>query len=440
MALGLRTTTPDVRRPSEETPRGRAWVVGLCFAAIVFDGYDLIVYGSVVPALLDQWSLTPQQAGDIGSYALVGMFAGALAVGPLTDRFGRRALFAACLTWFSTAMLVVATAPNPEVLGAARFLAGLGFGGVVPTAIALTVEWAPAGRRSLYNAVMLSGFPAGGILAAVLAINLLEDRGFRVLFAFGAVPLVTIVPLALRFLPESPDFQPSRKIAATPKRPTKRPKGLLTLLKGGSARAAWVFAAANFCSMLLVYGLNTWLPQIMRRAGYPLGSALTFLLVLNIGAIVGGVSGSFLADRIGSRRVATAGLLTCALCVSLLGSHWPIVALYLLVAAVGATGVGSQMVLFGYVATHFAPDARVTALGFTTGIGRLGAVCGPILGGHLLAWQVGTNWNFRVYAAVALIGALCARAVPPSTRRPDTGAAMHDGAPPSPALAPSPSG
>jgi AAHS family benzoate transporter-like MFS transporter len=92
-------------------------VVGLCFAAIVFDGYDLIVYGSVVPALLDQWSLTPQQAGDIGSYALVGMFAGALAVGPLTDRFGRRALFAACLTWFSTAMLVVATAPNPEVLG-----------------------------------------------------------------------------------------------------------------------------------------------------------------------------------------------------------------------------------------------------------------------------------------------------------------------------------
>lgn len=400
----------------------RLWVVALCFAAIVFDGYDLIVYGSVVPDLLNitEWSLTPQRVGDIGSYALLGMFAGALASGPLTDRVGRRTLFLGCLTWFSLAMIPVALAPNPGVLGLARFLAGLGFGGVVPTAIALTVEWAPPGRRNLYNALMLSGFPAGGILAATLAITLLEPYGFRLLFGLGALPLVTVVPLALRFLPESPGFDRVRRPAVTqPASPASG--GLPALLKGHGAFAACVFAAANFCGMLLVYGLNTWLPQIMRQAGYPLGSALSFLLLLNVGGIAGGLWGSALADRIGSRRVATGAFMCSALCVALLGSELPVGALYVLVACVGASGVGCQIVLFGYVATHFPPDVRATALGFTTGIGRLGAVCGPVLGGYLVARDVGALANFAVFAAFAVAGALCARAVPPAASQHQTG-------------------
>ena len=398
-------TAPSLAREG----RDRTWVVALCFAAIVFDGYDLIVYGSAVPALLAKpdWSLTPAQVGDIGSYALLGMFAGALAAGPLADRIGRRGLLIACLTWFSTAMIFVAAAPSPSLLGLARFVAGLGFGGVVPTAIALTVEWAPPGRRNLYNAVMLSGFPAGGVLAAVAALNLLEDHGFRVLFALGAVPLITVVPLALRHLPESPAF-----LHAAPRRPAEPPAGgLRTLLRGRTRVAAVVFAGANFCGMLLVYGLNTWLPQIMRAAGYPLGSALTFLLILNLGAIAGGLFGSTLADRFGCHVVAPAAFLASSVSVALLGSELPTAVLYVLVACVGAAGVGSQVLLFGYVATHFPPDVRASALGFTSGIGRLGAVCGPILGGRLVAWELGPAWNFAAFAAVALAGAAFTRTV-----------------------------
>jgi AAHS family benzoate transporter-like MFS transporter len=165
-------------------------VVAICFASIVFDGYDLIVYGTVVPALLEyrEWDLTAVEAGAIGSYALIGMLFGAMMVGTITDIVGRRKIMLFCISWFSLFMGLCATAPSPELLGLFRFIAGLGLGGVVPTAIALTIEYAPPHRRSFTNALMFSGYSVGGILAALLAIPLLPAFGWRLMFAIGLAP------------------------------------------------------------------------------------------------------------------------------------------------------------------------------------------------------------------------------------------------------------
>ena len=395
---------PDVAR------LGSPWVaVTLGFAAIVFDGYDLIVYGSAVPALLAHpgWHLTPTEVGAIGSYALLGMFVGAIGAGTLTDRIGRRRTFIGCLAWFSVMMLAVAAAPTPELLGLARFLAGLGFGGVAPIGIALVVESAPPARRNLMNAVMLCGFPIGGMLAAIAGILLLEPAGFRVLFALGALPLVTLVPLAWWLLPESPGFTAS---AATGDR---HPTGLW---RGRSAVALALFALANVAGFLLVYGLNTWLPQLMRQAGYPLGSAIAFLLVFNVGAVAGGLYGSALADRFAPRPVAAFAFTLGVASIGLLALPLPTVLLYALIAVAGAASVGTQIVLFGYVALHFGTAQRATALGVSTGVGRLGAVAGPLVGGYLIASGIGLGWNFAAFAAVALVGAVAAVAVPPPAR------------------------
>jgi MFS transporter, AAHS family, benzoate transport protein len=389
-------------------------VVALGFAAIVFDGYDLIVYGSAVPALLahPQWALTPSKVGALGSYALLGMFVGAVAAGTLTDRFGRRRMFLGCLTWFSVMMLAVAAAPNPELLGLARFLAGLGFGGIAPIAIALVVEWAPRSQRNLLNAVMLCGFPVGGVLAAIAGIALLEPFGFRLLFALGGLPLVTLLPLAIRLLPESPDYVP-RGTEAAPER--RRDPAGAGLLSGRNVVALVLFALANVAGFLLVYGLNTWLPQLMRQAGYELGSAIAFLLVFNVGAVVGGLAGSALADRFGSRWVASAAFTVGVVSIGLLALPLPSLVLYLLIAVAGGASVGTQIVVFGYVATHFGTQHRATALGISTGFGRLGAVAGPLVGGYLIASGLGLGWNFLAFAAVALVGALAAVAVPSRT-------------------------
>jgi AAHS family benzoate transporter-like MFS transporter len=414
-------TTPSVQR------RSVAAAVTLGFAAIVFDGYDLIVYGSAVPKLLEYqaWDLTPTQAGAIGSYALVGAIIGAVMTGPLTDLLGRRRLFIASLVWFSMMMLLSAFAPNPWLLGAFRFLAGLGFGGIPPTAVALVIEVAPVTRRHFINALMLSGFPVGGVLAAVTALVFLEPLGFRALFAFGALPLVTLVPLSLWLLPESPNF--ARRARGVPR--TSQQSGLRTLLARRMLLALTLFVITNFCSFLLVFGLNTWLPQLMRGAGYQLGSALAFLLVLNLGAVVGGLAGSALADRWGSRWIATTLFLAAVLSLGLIAVPLPTAVLFVLVFVAGAATTGNQVVIYGYVATHYSAGQRATALGVSTGVGRLGAVTGPVLGGALVAAGAGLSINVGVFALVALVGAVACAAVPRPRVVPD------ETAPESPAAA-----
>lgn len=414
------------------TSKGRRYaVVAVCFAAIIFDGYDLIIYGSTLPALLEYgpWSLSQSQAGAIGSYALLGMFFGAIAAGTLTDRFGRRRLFLGCLLWYSTAMLAVAAAPTPAALGVFRFVAGVGFGGIAPVAIALVVEVARPNERNRLNAVMLAGLPVGGVLAAVMALLLLDDIGFRGLWAVGGLALTLVAPAAWWVIPET------TPIATLPARlrTDRRTRQVGALLSRSALPALVLFGSANFVGFLLVFGLNTWLPQLMRGAGYSLGSALGFQLVLNIGAIVGGVFGSTLADRLGSRPVAVASFLVATLAVGGIATTPPAAAMYLVVLLAGAGSIGTQIVLFGYVATYYPTTIRASALGITTGVGRLGAVTGPALGGVLLSAGISFGAICAAFAVIAVVGAAACQLLPgqrsvgtvvPSRERDDATAAL----------------
>lgn len=386
-------------------------VVALNFAVIVFDGYDLIVYGSTVPALLHQpgWGLTPGDAGNIGSVALIGMFFGALVAGSLTDRFGRRKVLLYCLTLYSLAMVLAAAAQGPVVFAIARGIGGIGFGAVVPTTVALTVEWAPERRRNLCSAIMTAGFAVGGIIAASLAIWILSEYSFRVLYAIGAIPLVTLVPLCAWLMPESPNYR-RRHEAAHSGAAERTP--ITVLLRGRAAVAIALFCVANFCIGVIVFGLNTWLPKLMDDAGYKISSALLFQVLLNAGAIIGAVVGSLIADRSGARAVATTTFLIATVCISLLGVSMPSAALYTIVLFAGMGATGTQIVLFGYVATHFVASLRARAVGVTTSFARLGGVLGPSLGGYLVSSRLGLSWDFGTFAVFALVGAAASVAVP----------------------------
>src|SRR4051794_13930380 len=161
----------NVRAQSGATSRSGLTVVAICFFVVVFDGYDLIVYGASVPDLLAEpgWHLNPSKVGGIASWTLFGMLLGALSAGALTERLGRRQIVLIGITWFSIAMLACSAAPNPGSLTVLRFVAGLGLGGVIPSSIALTMEYAPRERRQLYNALMFAGYPVGGVIAASMA-------------------------------------------------------------------------------------------------------------------------------------------------------------------------------------------------------------------------------------------------------------------------------
>ena len=390
-------------------------VVALGFGALVFEGYDLIVYGTAVPALLayPAWALTPAKVGAIGGAAFLGMFIGAPFAGWLSDRFGRRRLFIGLLSFFSLMMILAAVSPTPALFAFFRFLAGVGFGGIPPTAIAQAYEFAPRDRKVVLTAVMLSGFGIGAILAAVLSILLLGHVGFRLMFGFGALPLITLVPLAAWLLPEAPGIVTNSHPSATQASRVSPWRGIL---QGRAAVSTVLFAAANFFALLLSFALNTWLPQLMRGAGYPLGSALQFLLLLDVGALAGALFGGWLADRVGGRKVVIAMFIVGAVSLACLSLQMPSILFKLLIFISGAVAVGNQTVLFGFMAAHYPQTSRATAIGATSGVGRLGAAAGPLLGGLLLKAGAQLRGNVLVFAAVSVLAGLSILFIPRTLR------------------------
>lgn len=421
---------------TQAKPRSAAAVVFLCFVAIVFDGYDLVIYGAITPALLkyEPWGLTPVTVGAIGSYALAGMFFGAILVGYLTDVLGRRKVLIGSIGFFSVLMLLTAAAPSAELFGVFRFLSGLGLGGVIPTAIALTVEYSAPAKRNFNNAVMFSGYSVGGVLASLLSLALLPAIGFRGMLAIGGLPLVLVLPFLFRFLPESPAFlvgrgripEASRLVeaygiempaAAVPSAHEAVQNRFRTLFTGRLLAATVLFCIAGIAGQILVYGLNTWLPQLMILAKYSLASSLTFLLTVNVGAVVGVILSSRLADRFGPQGVTAVSFASSGVALVLMGTGvMPIVVMYVLVAVVGFGSVGAQILVNGFVATYFPNRVRATALGVTLGVGRIGAVLAISGGGVLVAAAMGTFVNFSVWAIAAVVGVATVLLVPPADR------------------------
>ena len=183
---------------STETTIDRAprIVLVLAFLVLMLEGYDIIMYGTVVPSLLtySSWSLTPEDAGHIGSLAVLGMLFGALGAAVLNDRVGRRRVLIGSVFLFSIAMLAAAAAGSPGQLGAFRFLVGVGAGSLLPTAVAMVIEYSPASRRGLNTAIVFAGVGLGGILASLLGTWIAPNYGFRLMFAIGALPALIIVP------------------------------------------------------------------------------------------------------------------------------------------------------------------------------------------------------------------------------------------------------
>jgi len=406
----------------------------------VFDGFDLFVYGAVVPALLQDpaWVLTPAQVGVIGSYALVGMLFGALTVGTLTDLIGRRKSIILCLVWFSVTTGLCAFAPTPEVFGVLRFLAGLGIGGLIPTASALTMEYAPPERRNFFYLTMMTGHSVGGILAALLAIPVIPAFGWRAMFLIALAPLVLVLPLTLKFLPESLNFllakgrrgeaealarrhglslEP-RTVSSVEKEErtavrTGKLNPLSTILSKNYIGATVAFWSATFMGLLLIYGLTAWLPQIMIESGYPLASALSFLLVLNVGAIVGKMFAGAAADRFGTKPVCGLAFLAVAASLCLLSVSMPTLLMYAVVALAGIGTFSGQDLINAYVGKHYPASSRATALGWSLGVGRLGAICGPVLGGLLVGAGLAVPWGFYAFALPGLLAALIILALVP---------------------------
>ncbi|MFE9745399.1 MFS transporter [Saccharothrix saharensis] len=394
-------------------------VLPLGWTAVLLDGFDLVVLGTVLPVLLEsgQWDITPASASVASTAGLVGMMLGAMAIGTVTDLIGRRKALIASVAGFSVFTLLCAAAPSIEVFGGLRFLAGLGLGGCLPTAIALVDEFAPERRRGRATTLIMTGYHVGAVLTALLGIVVIPSLGWRALFVIGATPALVLVPLMVALLPESGAFraegasagQASVRRVSVGRLSVGRLVG--SLFRPGVRRATVAFWVASFMGLLLVYGLNTWLPQIMRAAGYPLGAALGLLLTLNVGAVVGLLVAGAVADRVGVRPATVGWFAASAVFLGLLSVKLPTVGVYAAVFVAGCFVFSAQVLVYAYVGRVYDDGNRATGLGWTAGVGRIGAICGPVLGGALLTAGLAHPWGFYAFGLVAALGAVAVAAV-----------------------------
>ncbi|MFD5268375.1 MFS transporter [Streptomyces sp. NPDC058335] len=391
-------------------------VVGLCWLAVLFDGLDMFIYGSVLPHLLETrtFGLTPDQAGDLGSYATFGMLIGALAAGTIADRIGRKKLMVSCVTLFSLASGLCALADSVAVFGLGRTLAGVGLGGLLPTAISMVSDYAPRGRGAIVIGLLMTAHHAGGILSAYVAKWLVEPVGWRAAFWVCVLPLL-FAPVLARFLPESLSFlvargrtEEARALAArydveVPAAKSakagagERWTNLVSLFRGREWTQTLLYWLASFGGLLLVYGVATWLPTLMRAEGYELGSALSFVVVFNLGGIAGMLIAGRAADCFGAPRISAIWFALTAVGVYLLSVHMPMTVTMIVVFLTGVFLNSAQTMIYATVSIRSHPDNRATAVGWTSGMGRFGAVFGPWLGGQLLASNQG-DWGFTAFA------------------------------------------
>lgn len=395
-----------------------------CAIIIIFDGYDLAVAGIALPSIMKEMGVTPATAGYMVSSALFGMMFGAMFLGTIADKIGRRWAIVICIVLFSVFTAAAGMTHDPVTFSITRFLAGLGIGGVMPNVVAQMTEYSPRKMRSTLVTLMFSGYSVGGMLAAVLGKGLIETYGWSYVFYAAAIP-VLIVPFVLLSLPESMAFllkkgridelkkiiqrlEPSYTPAASDSfelPSTQKVEGapIGKLFLDGRGLSTVMFWIAFFMCLFMVYALSSWLTKLMAQAGYSLGSALTFVLVLNFGAMIGAIGGGWLADRFSIKKVVMCFFALAAVSITALGYKMSTEMLYLMVGLAGASTIGTQILIYAYVGQYYPMTIRSTGIGFASGVGRSGAILAPIVIGTLVGMALPLEQNFMAISIPAVI-------------------------------------
>lgn len=400
-----------------------ASVLSWCALIIIFDGYDLAVAGIALPSIMKDLGVDATRAGLMVSSALLGAMCGAVVLGTLADRVGRRRAIALCVAMFSVFTALAGLARDPVTFGAARFIAGLGIGGVMPAVVAHMTEYSPARLKTTLVTLMFSGYSVGGLIAALLGKGLIEHYGWQAVFYAAAAP-VLLVPWILKYMPESMAYlvrhnrrEELRGICAkldaayVPRRDDEFGIGetrgagasVRTLFTDGRALSTFMFWIVFFMCLFMVYALSSWLAKLMANAGYSLGSALTFVLILNVGGIIGAIGGGVLADRFNIRTVLVIMFALAGASITLLGFKPSTPLLYLLLCVAGASTIGTQIVVYAYAGQYYPLATRSTGIGVGSGVGRIGAISAPVIIGAVVGLQLPMHHNFLLMAIPAAL-------------------------------------
>jgi AAHS family 4-hydroxybenzoate transporter-like MFS transporter len=420
---------PTVSEIIDQRPMGRyqVWTMALCGMVIVLDGFDTQSIGFLAPSMAETLRVPVKTFGPIFAAALVGLMISSMLSGPIADRWGRKWPIVACTLIFGTFAMLTARCTSFDQLLAFRFLTGLGLGGALSNSVALMSEYAPKRLLAVIVSIMFCGMPAGAVLATQVSAVMLPRWGWQSVFYAGGVLPVTLALLLIAILPESARYlevsganqrkisrilaRISPELATAPlsrsehqDQRTKAP--VINLFTEGRAAGTILLWIPFFMNLLMLYFVVFWLPALLRQTGKPVSAGATAIMLFSLG----GVAGSFIEGNLMNRWGAFAVLLTEFLCTTLLiaclaYSNWfPL--MMTITFVLGFAVQGAQGGLSAVAATFYPISIRSTGIGWCLGIGRIGSIVGPIVGGVMLK----LNWSPREILLAGSIPALCAAA------------------------------
>ena len=426
----MRSATPHPARPLAALIDDGALsayqilIITLCGLITLLDGFDTQAIGFVAPAIATALNLPIAAFGPIFAAGLLGGLFGALAFGRLADRFGRKTTLVATVGVFAVGSLWTIEAHSAMHLFVCRLVTGLGLGGAMPSTIAMTAEYAPRRLRATLVTAMFCGFPLGAVIGAAAASRLLPSSGWQVVFVIGGLLPLPLLPVMIFAMPESIRWLAARGRSAAIGRilahmnrleawdgraqldaaPVAARASVARLFAPGLGGGTLLLWATFFLSLLLVYLLVSWIPTIAQQTGRGVTAGMLAAAALNFGGIAGSVCFGRLIDRFGPFGVVGAAYVGGALVVLVLGLGTELAAsIYWFAGSVGFFCVGAQLCVVAIASGHYPLQLRATGVGWAMGVGRIGAIAGPLIGGLLIA----TPGRASLFAVLAALSFAC---------------------------------
>ncbi|KEZ20917.1 Arabinose efflux permease family protein [Sphingobium yanoikuyae] len=381
--------------------------IAIATALNALDGFDVLSISFAAPGIAKDWGIDRAALGLVLSMELIGMGIGALILGAMADRIGRRPTILSCLVIMVSGMFLASTAQTVTILSAFRLFTGLGIGGMLAATNAIVAECSNARRRNLAVAIMAGGYPMGAIVGGSIASLLLGATGrWQSVFEFGAVLTACFIPIVLWLVPETIAFllhkRPAGALAKINRTMVRQGRAPLDVLPPrdeapqrfsfgqffapGIASVTLLLILAYFAHMMTFYFLVKWIPKIVVDMGFAAASAGGVLVWANVGGASGSIVLSLLTQKVGVRPLVIGAMICGAVVVAIFGQGFTTLASLSLIACIGGFFTnGATAGLYAVIAQSFPASLRAGGTGLVIGIGRAGAALGPIAAGLLFA-------------------------------------------------------
>jgi AAHS family 4-hydroxybenzoate transporter-like MFS transporter len=400
-------------------------VVLLCALVQAFDGFDLGTIGMAAPSLSKAWGVAPQLFTTAFVMSSVGILVGALLSGPLGDRFGRKPLLIISVAFIGIFSVASAFAWSIPSITMMRFMTGLGIGGAMPVTVALTSDYSPIQRRGTLIMLMFCGNTLGGFLGGQLVAQILPIFGWQSIFFAGGIPPLLLIPFLMMFLPESPRFLIAHRgdapetqdilrrlnirpqVAASKMVDVAKGNPVQQLFTGGLAVSTILLWIAFFANLLNMYLFSYWMPTVLTLSGFKPENAIFYASMFSLGGILSTALLGPMIDKFGAPRVLACSFASGVVFVLVIGLYTlPAPWIMVPILGAGAAMIGSQLGANAMAAGLYPARIRSTGVGWALGIGRLGGIAGPALGGSLLAFGLPPKQIFLCACGPALIAAI----------------------------------